>query len=70
VCLLEDNAEVDEQWMLSVAKEFSAPMTAFLSPIVSDAHNVKSNDDDAPRFHIWWFTQTVEVYRASLLIVY
>ncbi|KAJ4789559.1 Phenazine biosynthesis-like domain-containing protein [Rhynchospora pubera] len=61
VCLLEENADVDEKWMLSVAKEFNAPMTAFLSPLCSDAHDIESSGDGAPQFRIWWFTPTVEV---------
>ncbi|KAJ1691585.1 hypothetical protein LUZ63_015740 [Rhynchospora breviuscula] len=61
VCLLEENTDVDEKWMLSVAKEFNAPMTAFLSPIGSHANGVESSDCDAPRFRIQWFTPTVEV---------
>ncbi|XP_078149009.1 uncharacterized protein LOC144544378 [Carex rostrata] len=56
VCLLEENAEVDKKWMLSVAKEFNTPITAFLSRHVSDAH-----DDDSPWFRIWWCTPAVEV---------
>ncbi|KAF3332891.1 isomerase BNA [Carex littledalei] len=60
VCLLEENAEVDKKWMLSVAKEFNTPITAFLSRHVSDAH-----DDDAPWFRIWWSTPAVEIELSS-----
>ncbi|XP_078149008.1 uncharacterized protein LOC144544377 [Carex rostrata] len=61
VCLLEEKAEVDKNWMLSVAKEFNTPITVFLSRQASDSHDAKSNDDDAPWFRIWYFTPIVEV---------
>ncbi|KAF3336443.1 isomerase [Carex littledalei] len=60
-CLLEENAEKDKKWMLSVAKKFNTSVVAFLSRHVFNSHDVKSNDDDVPRFCIWWFTPTVEV---------
>lgn len=67
MCLLEEKAEVDKNWMLSVAKEFNTPITVFLSRQVSDSHDAKSNDDDAPWFRIWYFTPIVEVYVRNIL---
>ncbi|KAF3336390.1 Phenazine biosynthesis-like protein [Carex littledalei] len=60
-CLLEENAEMEKNWMLLVAKKFNTSVVAFLSRHVFNSHDVKSNDDDVPRFCIWWFTPTVEV---------
>ncbi|CAO2160884.1 unnamed protein product [Urochloa humidicola] len=62
VCLLDDGAGARilndaadrKQWMLAVAAEFSAPVTAFLAPAADRGAK-------PPRFHIRWFTTVTEV---------
>jgi hypothetical protein len=64
VCLLElDGAgarirDVDRKWMLAVAAEFNAPVTAFLAPAAAGGGTAAT-----PRFHIRWFTTVAEVRR-------
>nr|CAB3472386.1 unnamed protein product [Digitaria exilis] len=54
VCLLDGAGarvhDADRKWMLAVAAEFNAPVTAFLAAADTDT------DTAAPRFHIRWFT--------------
>ncbi|KQK07530.1 uncharacterized protein LOC100828893 [Brachypodium distachyon] len=59
VCLLEDEDVhgADERWLQSVAAEFNAPMTAFLSRTL----NASSAAPAPPRFHIRWFSPATEV---------
>ncbi|KAL0928576.1 hypothetical protein M5K25_000473 [Dendrobium thyrsiflorum] len=52
VCLLEEEAGVDDNWMQNVAKEFNISETAFLVP---------SNASSKPRFRLRWFTPVAEV---------
>ncbi|PNT71828.1 uncharacterized protein LOC104583232 [Brachypodium distachyon] len=58
VCLLEgeDVNGADERWLQSVATEFNAPMTAFLSRTTHAAAAAAP-----PRFHIRWFSPVTEV---------
>lgn len=68
VCLLEENADVDEHWMLSVAKEFNISETSFLTPLVSaiGSNPDCSNQSTAvPRFSLRWFTPVAEVLKIS-----
>lgn len=71
VCLLEENADVDEQWMQSVAKEFNISDTAFLSPVISavDSSGQYANSS-IPRFNLRWFTPAAEVFLSDLFISY
>ncbi|CAL4957895.1 unnamed protein product [Urochloa decumbens] len=60
VCLLDGGSRIPndadrKQWMLSVAAEFGAPVTAFLAPAAAD------RGAKPPRFHIRWFTTVTEV---------
>ncbi|KAL6626660.1 hypothetical protein ACP70R_030386 [Stipagrostis hirtigluma subsp. patula] len=48
--------DVDRRWMLAVAAEFNAPVTAFLAPAPPAAQG-----DAPPRFHVRWFTTVTEV---------
>nr|XP_043610634.1 uncharacterized isomerase BH0283 isoform X2 [Erigeron canadensis] len=57
VCWLGD-IKKDDKWLQSVASEFNIAITCYLSPIVDDSHG---NSDHPPRFHLRWFTPTVEV---------
>jgi predicted PhzF superfamily epimerase YddE/YHI9 len=62
VCLLHGGArihDVDRKWMLAVAAEFNAPVTAFLDPSAAAADGGTTT---APRFHIRWFTTVTEVH--------
>jgi PhzF family phenazine biosynthesis protein len=69
VCLLEDNADVDEHWMQSIAQEFNISDTAFLIPVISA---IGSDDQDAssniPRFNLRWFTPVAEVFLSDSFI--
>jgi predicted PhzF superfamily epimerase YddE/YHI9 len=55
---------VDEQWMLSVAKEFNISETSFLTRVVSnESHPNGSNQSMAvPCFGLRWFTPVAEVH--------
>ncbi|KAI0530827.1 hypothetical protein KFK09_000375 [Dendrobium nobile] len=52
VCLLEEEAGLNDNWMQNVAKEFNISETAFLLP---------SNASSKPRFRLRWFTPVAEV---------
>ncbi|KAJ4782656.1 Phenazine biosynthesis-like domain-containing protein [Rhynchospora pubera] len=64
VCLLEETADVDEHWMLSVAKEFNISETCFLTRVVSAVGSYPNSSNqsvDIPRFSLRWFTPVAEV---------
>jgi predicted PhzF superfamily epimerase YddE/YHI9 len=61
VCLLDGGARIhdaDRKWMLAVAAEFNAPVTAFLAAATAD----RVTTTTTPRFHIRWFTTVTEVH--------
>ncbi|XP_042462600.1 uncharacterized isomerase BH0283-like isoform X3 [Zingiber officinale] len=63
VCLLDapEDAAAGDDWMQSVAKEFNAPVTAFLSRAVDVGSDGPTNGVAGPRFNIRWFTSVLEV---------
>ncbi|KAF3332884.1 phenazine biosynthesis-like domain-containing protein 2 [Carex littledalei] len=63
VCILEENVDVDEQWMLSVAKEFNISETCYLTRVISANGSPNSCNQSAtvPRFGLRWFTPVAEV---------
>ncbi|KAJ4789555.1 Phenazine biosynthesis-like domain-containing protein [Rhynchospora pubera] len=70
VCLLEETAEVDEHWMLSVAKEFNISETCFLTRVVSAVGSYPNSSNqsvDIPRFSLRWFTPVAEPCTSYLL---
>ncbi|XP_042457259.1 uncharacterized isomerase BH0283-like isoform X3 [Zingiber officinale] len=67
VCLLDapEDAAAGDDWMQSVAKEFNAPVTAFLSRAVDVGSDGPTNGVAGPRFNIRWFTSVLEVELSS-----
>ncbi|KAJ3693715.1 hypothetical protein LUZ60_009195 [Juncus effusus] len=60
VCFLEENADVDSEWMQAVAKEFNISETAFLSRAISAVGSDSDGQDGISRFNLRWFTPASE----------
>ncbi|KAJ3694063.1 hypothetical protein LUZ60_009543 [Juncus effusus] len=61
VCYLEENADVDPQWMQNVAREFNASMSGFLSRPISAVGSDSDGQVGVSRFNLRWFTPVAEV---------
>ncbi|XP_020580664.1 uncharacterized protein LOC110024834 [Phalaenopsis equestris] len=61
VCLLEEEAGVDDNWMQNVAKEFNLSQTAFLVPSAASVAVSEVSAFSYPRFRLRWFTPVEEV---------
>ncbi|XP_078148750.1 uncharacterized protein LOC144544206 [Carex rostrata] len=64
VCILEEKVDVDEQWMLSVAKEFNISQTCYLTRVISangSFPNSCNQSATVPHFGLRWFTPVTEV---------
>lgn len=73
VCILEENVDMDEQWMLSVAKEFNISETCYLTRVISANGfypNSCNQNTTVPRFGLRWFTPVAEVSFLTSLYLY
>ncbi|XP_059625832.1 uncharacterized protein LOC132268926 [Cornus florida] len=62
VCLLEE--ERDEEWLQSVASEFNASTTCYLTRLTHSESNIQESSDviiNSNKFRLRWFTPVAEV---------